>query len=77
LVTLAPPALSEHLCAETVLAHTSRPLTLLVGRRRDAAYCLDGARDIPPVPCLAMQAPNVRERQVPKLVFVGHAYIDR
>jgi hypothetical protein len=44
------------------------------GRRPDAAYGLDGARDILLVFRLAMQAPNVRECQIPELVFVGHVY---
>jgi hypothetical protein len=33
---------------------------------------LDGARDIPLILRLAMQAPNVRECQIPKVVVVGH-----
>lgn len=47
-------------------------MTLLVGRRPDAAYGLYGARNNPLVPRLAMQAPNVRECNIPKLVFAGH-----
>jgi len=54
------------------MAHTSCPLTLLVGRRPDAAYGLDGARYIPLVPRPTMQAPDVGEGQIPKIIFVGH-----
>ena len=61
LVTFLPSVPSEHLRAEIILAPTSRPLTLLVCRRPDAAYGLDGGRDIPLVLRFAMQAPNVGE----------------
>jgi hypothetical protein len=48
---------------------------LLVGRRPDAAFGLDGVRDILLTALrLARQVPNVKECQIPKLVVVGHCF---